>query len=119
MDIAKGLTFITEDEEYIRKLAIGVGLILISSLLSIVLVGILGFFILAGYGLRLLENVRDGVEKPLPEWDDWGGDLSRGFKYMIVTIIWAIPIFHQSDKIAESDPVRIRRLRHQRFGFSI
>ncbi len=92
MDIARAFTFITEDEDYMQKLAVGVGVIIISSVLSIVLIGILGFIILAGYGLRLLENVRDDVEKPLPAWDDWGGDLSRGFKYMVVTFVWGIPI---------------------------
>lgn len=92
MDIQRAFTFITEDERWLQKLAIGVGLILASMILSAVLVGILGYLILAGYTIRLLQNVRDGVGKPLPEWDDWGGDLSRGFKYAVVGFIWALPI---------------------------
>ena len=92
MDIQKAFTFITDDEAWIQKLAIGVGVILASVILSVILVGILGFLILAGYTIRLLQNVRDGVPKPLPEWDDWGGDLSRGFKYAIVGLIWGLPL---------------------------
>lgn len=92
MDIGKALTFITEDERYLEKLGIGIALILISGVASIAFVGILGSFILLGYGLRLLKNVRDGVEKPLPEWDQWGDDLVRGFKLAVVGFVWALPL---------------------------
>ena len=30
--------------------------------------------------MRLLQNVRDGETYPMPEWDQWGEDLTRGFK---------------------------------------
>ncbi len=93
MDIGRSLTFYTEDPRWKEKLGMGIGVILISSLLSFVLVGILGFAILMGYSVRLLQNVRDGVEYPLPEWDQWGDDLARGFKLFVVTLIWALPIF--------------------------
>ncbi len=92
MDIGKALTFITEDERYLEKLGIGVALLLISAVASIAFVGVLGSFILMGYGLRLLKNVRDGVEKPLPEWDQWGDDLVRGFKLIVVGFVWSLPM---------------------------
>ncbi len=93
MDIAKALTFITEDERWLEKLAIGVGIVLISSFLAPVLIGLLGFFIVAGYAIRLLQNVRDGQPRPLPEWNQWSEDFVRGLKIAIVTLIWALPIF--------------------------
>ncbi len=93
MDIGRALTFYTEDPRWKEKLGIGIGMLLISTLLSFVLVGIVGFVILMGYSVRLLQNVRDGMEHPLPEWDQWGEDLGRGFKLFVVTFIWAIPIF--------------------------
>jgi len=93
MDIAKALTFITEDERWLEKLAIGVGIVLISSFLAPVLIGLLGFFIVAGYAIRLLQNVRDGQPRPLPEWNQWSEDFVRGLKIAIVTVIWALPIF--------------------------
>lgn len=92
MDIGKALTFITEDERYLEKLGIGVALLLISAVASIAFIGILGGFILAGYSVRLLKNVRDGMEKPLPEWDQWSDDLVRGFKLAVVGFVWALPI---------------------------
>lgn len=93
MDIGKAITFVTEDENWLKKVGVGTGVVLISMLLSPVLVGILGFFILSGYAIRLLQNVRDGKAQPLPEWDEWGGDLSRGFKYVIVTLVWSLAAY--------------------------
>ena len=77
MDYAKALTFITEDPRWKEKIAIGGGVALISILLSFILIGVIGFLIISGYAVRLLQNVRDGKTHPLPEWDAWGDDLVR------------------------------------------
>ena len=92
MDIGRALTFFTEDERWIEKTAIGTGVLLLSFLLSFILVGVVGFLIVMGYGVRLLQNVRDGVNPVLPEWDQWGDDLGRGFKLFVVQLVWALPI---------------------------
>jgi hypothetical protein len=92
MDYGKALSFITEDPRWLTKLAIGTGLVLVSFLLSWIIVGIVGFVILAGYSIRLFQNVRDGVAYPLPEWDQWGDDLVRGFKLVVVALVWALPM---------------------------
>lgn len=93
MDYEKSLKFVLEDERWVTKLSIGVGLILVSTLLSVILVGILGFFILGGYCIRLLQNVRDGNPRPLPEWDRWGEDFVAGIKVAVVFLIYMIPVF--------------------------
>lgn len=92
MDIGKALTFFTEDERWLEKIAIGTGLTVISLILSPVLIGIVGFLIVAGYSIRLLQNVRNGDTRPLPEWNQWGEDLVRGFKWAVVGIVWALPL---------------------------
>ncbi len=92
MDFAKALTFVFDDPRWKEKIAWGTGLVLISSFLSIVIIGILGFFILAGYGIRLLQNVRDGEEFPLPEWNEWVGDFSRGLKLVVVGLVYGLPM---------------------------
>ncbi len=92
MDIGKALTFMTEDPRWKEKLGIGTGVLVISLALSIALVGVLGFFIVIGYCIRMMQNVRDGVEHPLPEWDQWGEDLTRGFKLFVTHLVWALPI---------------------------
>ena len=92
MDIGRALTYFSEDERWVEKTAIGTGLLLISSLLLVALIGVLGYFILFGYLVRLLQNVRDDVHPVLPEWDRWGDDLVRGVKLVCVYLIWALPI---------------------------
>ncbi|MDE0070382.1 MAG: DUF4013 domain-containing protein [Caldilineaceae bacterium] len=92
MDIGRALTYFTEDERWVEKTAIGTGLLLVSTLLSFVLIGVLGFFILFGYLVRLMQNVRDDVHPALPEWNQWGDDLVRGVKLACVYVVWALPI---------------------------
>jgi len=84
MDIGRAFSFIFKDPSWFKK-------ILILALLF--LVPIIGWLMVGGYTLRLLKNVIDGVDQPLPEWDDWGGDLAGGFKAFLVGLIWGIPIW--------------------------
>jgi hypothetical protein len=115
IDYGKAFSFFTEDDHWLEKLGIGVGVYL-ASFLAALLVALIPSFIfylilpwtaasnlaswlavslstilIAGYGLRLLRNVRDGNPRPLPEWNDWGNDLVRGFKLVVLGAIWALP----------------------------
>lgn len=92
MDIGRALTFYMDDERWIEKVGIGTGVLLVSSLLSVVLIGVLGFFIVMGYTVRLMNNVKNDVTPVLPEWDQWGDDLVRGLKLFVVQFVWALPI---------------------------
>ena len=91
MDYAKALTFLWEDPRWKEKVAIGTGVMLVSGLLMPVLIGFVGILIVMGYCVRVLQNVRDGNQYPLPEWDQWSEDLARGFKLAVVAIVWALP----------------------------
>jgi hypothetical protein len=93
MNIGRSLTFIFEDPRWTSKILIGIVVLLASSLLSVILIGILGFFIVAGYGLETLRNVRNGERYPMPEWRDrWGEWLILGLKLAIAVFIWALPL---------------------------
>lgn len=116
IDYGKALSFFTEDPRWKEKLAIGTGVAIASFVVSAILVlapsfifymlfpwptastlssslvyGV-GVIFLAGYGVRLLQNVRDGQIQPLPEWNQWGNDLIRGFRLVVVNLIWLLPI---------------------------
>jgi len=92
MDFAKSFSFILEDPDWLSKVLIGSGILLVSSLLSPLLIGLLGFAIVTGYQLDLLDNVRRGREHPLPEWrDKWGEWLVLGLKLWAALIVWALP----------------------------
>lgn len=81
MDIGKSFTYVFDDEEWIKKVLIG---------------GVLGIipivnFVVAGYAMRVLKNVAEGEERPLPEWDDWGGDWVKGALLMVGAFIYGLP----------------------------
>jgi len=91
MEISKSISFISEDPRWQQKLLTGTGVMVASAILSFVLIGVLGFLIVAGYTVRLLQNVRDGQPYPLPEWDQWGEDFARGLKLFVVALSWGLP----------------------------
>jgi hypothetical protein len=115
IDYGKALSFFTEDPRWKEKLAIGTGVAIASfivsailvlapsfilymlfpwptaSTLSSILVYAIGVLFLVGYMVRLLQNVRDGQAQPLPEWNQWGNDLIRGFRLVVVNLIWLLP----------------------------
>ncbi len=92
MNIGKSFSFVFEDPRWVTKLAIGTLVLILSSLLSTILIGILGYFIIAGYGLEVLRNVRRGDLFPMPEWRDrWGEWLVLGVKAMVAVLVWSLP----------------------------
>ncbi len=93
VNIGLALTYVTKDPEWVKKVLIG-GLIFLGSLLfSIVLIGLLGFLVFFGYGIRTIRNVMNDVEHPLPDWDDIGGDLGRGAKAVVGVLVWLVPVW--------------------------
>lgn len=91
MDFGKAFTFMFEDPEWLRKLGIGTLVGLVGILLAPVLIGFIPLLILFGYTLDTLRNVMYGQEHPLPDWEDWGGFLKRGFRLVAAFFIWALP----------------------------
>ena len=89
MDIGKSFTYMFDDEEWVQKLAIG-GLLVLVSIIPVV-----GWFftslVIIGYSLRLLKNVGEGVENPLPDWNDWGGDWVKGLMVVLAAVIYSLP----------------------------
>jgi hypothetical protein len=92
MDIGKAISFVFEDPEWLKKVAIGAGLAILGVLFTPVLIGLVPLMIIGGYGIRLTRNVMDGDARPLPEWDNWGDLLALGFKIFAIQFIWALPL---------------------------
>ncbi len=91
MDFGKAFTFMFEDPDWLRKLGIGTLVGLVGILFSPILIGLVPLIALLGYTLDTLRNVADGHDRPLPEWQDWGGFLARGFKLFAALFVWALP----------------------------
>lgn len=87
MDFGAAFSFVTADEDWVKKLAIAS---------AIALVGILTFGLalipLAGYGLAITRRVSEGTEPVLPEWTNFGELIMDGLKMVGISIIWSLPI---------------------------
>ncbi len=81
----------TRDPRVVRKILIGASLLLGSLLLLLLLIGILGFFILYGYLLRVAYAAQTEEAPALPDWDQYGSDLGRGFQIAVLGLIWSLP----------------------------
>ena len=86
MDIGKAFTFVTEDEGWIGKIAIG-GVIVLFSFL------IIPAFFLSGYQLAVMRNVMNGEEFPLPKWENWGRLFMDGLYVAVATFVYTLPIW--------------------------
>ena len=92
MDIGKSLTYYFDDPRWVNKLLIGTGVLILSSLFSVLLVGLIGYLIVIGYSLDVLRNVRNGEQNPMPEWKDrWGEWLVQGFRLVVAALVWSLP----------------------------
>ncbi len=86
MDVAKAFTFVTEDERWMGKIGIGAAISLASFL-------IVPIPLLVGYLVGITRNVKDGVERPLPEWDDFGKLFMDGLSVIIGQIVYTLPFW--------------------------
>lgn len=82
MDVGRAFGYVFQDPQWIKKVAIG-------GLLG--LIPIIGWLIVGGYWIRLVRQIAQGEDLPLPEWNDFGGDLVRGLKFLVVALVWSIP----------------------------
>ncbi len=82
MDIGRALGSVIMDPEWIKKVLIG-GLLY--------LVPFVGGFIVGGYGLAIAKNAYNDQDDTLPEWNDIGGYLVRGFLVQVGALVWLIP----------------------------
>ena len=75
------LKFPFDDKDWLKKIAIGAGLTLT----------IIGGIPVTGYCVRVARRVMR-AEPGLPEWDDFGGDITRGLYILAGNIIHFFPI---------------------------
>jgi len=82
MDIGKSFTYVFEDKDWVTKVLIG-GLLTLIPIVNLVVIG---------YALRVTKNVADGLEQPLPNWDDLGDYFVKGFMATLGSLVWALPM---------------------------
>lgn len=91
-DIGRPFVYVFEDKDWITKILIGGAVLLGSLLLSLLLVGVVGLLLIAGYQRRVALAVAEGAELPLPElFANPGEDIVTGLKMMVIGFVWVLP----------------------------
>jgi hypothetical protein len=85
MEIGHAFTFVTSEEDWIKKIAIGGVLILIN------FIPIIPMMLMFGYQIRVAQNVIRGDEHPLPEWEEWGQLFIDGAVVWVAVFLYALP----------------------------
>jgi hypothetical protein len=86
MDIGKSLTYLFDDDRWVVKLLIGTVLMIFGFL-------IIPIFFVQGYLVKIVRNMLDGLEKPLPEWEDWGKLFMDGLYLTIAGLVYSAPVW--------------------------
>lgn len=87
MDYGKSFSFVFEDKEWLRKIAMG-SLVLFGSFLLI----IPGIFFIVGYQVAVGRNVAQGREFPLPDTDEFGEVFRHGATAFGITFVYSLPL---------------------------
>ena len=83
VNFGKAFTYIFDDEQWFDKLIVPI-------LFS--LIPVIGQLAFTGYTLRTIKNVVQNEIRPLPRFN-FGEDLGRGFRFFLIGLVYAIPIF--------------------------
>ena len=83
MDFGKAFTFVFDDPEWLKKIAI-------NSLIG--LIPIVGQIYVMGWGLEVARRIVAGSGQPLPDVD-FGTYLGYGFKAFVVALVYTAPIW--------------------------
>ena len=83
MDFGLAFSFPFQDEKWIEKIVIG-------AVISII--PIIGTFALLGWSIEIGRRVINGDEEVLPDWSDFGGLLTLGFKGGLAALVFSIPL---------------------------
>jgi hypothetical protein len=94
MDLEQSVRYIFDDEDWVKKLGILLGVTIGAGLLMpLLFAGLVLVAASIGWSLELIRNVRDGVEYPLPDWEDFGKKISVGVSPMVAGVVYFLPLF--------------------------
>ncbi len=83
MDFGKAFSYVFEDEDWIKKIAVG-------GLIS--LIPIIGILLVMGWGVEITKRVINGDVEVLPDWSDFGGYLTKGFLVGVIGFVFMLPV---------------------------
>lgn len=82
MNYGRAFSFIQEDPEWLKKVAIA---------MLIMLIPIVGQITVGGWSLELMRRVIKDEPEILPDWSEFSTYLMLGFKELVVGLVYALP----------------------------
>ena len=82
MDFGLAFSYVFEDEDWVKKLAL-------ASVLCLTLIGIIPVL---GWGLEVIRRVIKEDPEPLPDWSEFGQHFVKGLLVVLVIFIYFLPI---------------------------
>jgi hypothetical protein len=87
VEFGKALTYPFDDDEWLSKLGIAVAVSLIQLVIPVI-----GLAPLYGWQVKLIKNVKDGAELPLPAWEDFGDYIVKGLMVLGANLLYQVPL---------------------------
>lgn len=81
MNFEQAYRFITDDEDWLKKIGFGAVLWLTG----------IGVIALLGWSMEIMRRVSTDEENPLPDWTEIGQYFVNGLKFFVLTFVWTLP----------------------------
>lgn len=91
MNISRAFTFAFDDRDWLAKLLVTALVTVGAVLLTPVLIGIPLLAALLAWQADVARQVRLGLPRPLPQWDNFSGRLRRGLHLLTGLVVYNIP----------------------------
>lgn len=89
MEAGRAISYIFEDKQWLNKL---MPLLVIGVLSLIPVFGLIAAAVAIGFMIQLAKNVREGLPRPLPGWDDLRVKLEIGGQVLLAVIVYNLPL---------------------------
>ncbi len=82
MDFGLAFSYVFEDEDWLKKLAVA----------SVLCLTVIGIIPVLGWGLEVIRRVIKNEPEPLPDWSEFGQYLVKGLLVAVVLFVYSLPI---------------------------
>jgi hypothetical protein len=83
MDFGRAVAFAFDDPDWLKKIGLAA---------LVCLIPLVGPIILLGWGLEITRRVINNDPQPLPDWNNFGEFLSKGFQAAVVSFAYVLPL---------------------------
>jgi hypothetical protein len=83
MNYGRAFTYVTEDPQWIQKVGIAA---------LILIIPILGQIIVLGWALEVTRHIINGEPEVLPDWNNFGDFLGKGFQAFVIAFAYSLPV---------------------------